>query len=166
MGTGKSTVSKALQEITMFQEIDTDMEISKQENSSIPELFEKYGEGYFRELETQFLKKMNQTQHCIISCGGGMVLKEENIRLMKKNGIVILLTATAKTVLERVESGKDRPILKDHMNVEYIENLMAKREEHYKKAQELIISTDERTPEEISEEILKELNSIHFSFDF
>lgn len=166
MGTGKSTISRQMAAITGYQEIDTDYEIAKKENMSIPEIFEKHGETYFRELETKFLQKMQKRRHCIVSCGGGMVLRQKNVELMKKNGVIVLLTATPETVLERVKNGKERPILNGHMNVAYIKKLMEKRQACYEAAGEIVIATDGRQTAEMAEELKKNLESPKFSFDF
>ena len=166
MGTGKSTVSRQMAAITDYQEIDTDQEIASQENMRIPEIFEKYGEEYFRDLETEFLRKMQKKNHCIVSCGGGMVLRKENVALMKENGIIVLLTAAPETVLERVKNGKERPILNGNMNVEYIGKLMEKRRAYYEAAGEIVIVTDGRTAGEMAVELKKKLASSKFCFDF
>lgn len=166
MGTGKSTISKKLSAAIGYQEIDTDYKIAEKENMRISEIFEKYGEAYFRNLETEFLKEMQKKEGCIISCGGGMVLRRENVELMKENGVIVLLTATPETVLKRVENGKERPILNGHMNVEYIEELMEKRRVYYEAAGEIIIATDGKETGEIVEELQKKLSSPKFSFDF
>lgn len=166
MGTGKSTISRQMAAITGYQEIDTDYEIAKKENMSIPEIFEKHGETYFRELETKFLQKMQKRRHCIVSCGGGMVLRQKNVELMKKNGVIVLLTATPETVLERVKNGKERPILNGHMNVAYIKKLMEERRACYEAAGEIVIATDGRQTAEMAEELKKNLESSKFSFDF
>lgn len=166
MGTGKSTISKKLSAAIGYQEIDTDYKIAEKENMRISEIFEKYGEAYFRNLETEFLKEMQKKEGCIISCGGGMVLRRENVELMKENGVIVLLTATPETVLKRVENGKERPILNGHMNVEYIEELMEKRRVYYEAAGEIIIATDGKETGEIVEELQKKLSSRKFSFDF
>lgn len=166
MGTGKSTISRHLAELTKYQEQDADYEISRKKNMRIPEIFEKYGESYFRDLETVYLKEMQQKEKTIISCGGGMVLRKENVKLMKENGVIVLLTATPQTILERVRHGKERPILNGHMNVEYIEELMEKRRECYEQAKDVEIPTDGKRPEEIAMELKKKLEKLKFSFDF
>lgn len=166
MGTGKSTISRYMATITGYKEIDADQEIAKQENMRIPEIFEKHGEAYFRELETEFLRGMQEKEHYIVSCGGGMVLRKENVELMKENGVIVLLTATPETVLKRVENGKDRPILNGHMNVEYIEQLQEARKACYEAAGEIVIATDGREIGEMAEELKKKLEAPEFSFDF
>lgn len=166
MGTGKSTVSRNLAEITGYLEWDTDYEISEKENLSIPKIFEKYGESGFRQLETQTLREILLREPSIISCGGGMVLAEENIELMKKSGIVILLLATPETILSRVKNGKERPVLNGHMNVEYIEELMKRREAYYEAAQDQKVVTDGKQPQEIAVEIKRILDTEKICFDF
>ncbi len=166
MGTGKSTISRYLSVITGYQEIDADYEIVCQENMGIPEIFEKYGEVYFRNRETEFLNTMKEKNHYIISCGGGMVLREENVKLMRESGVIVQLTATPETVLTRVENCRERPILSGHMDIEYIEKLMEDRREYYEAAQELIIPTDGREPEEIAKDLKEKLEFSNFCFDF
>lgn len=166
MGTGKSTVSRCLAELIQYQELDADHEISQRKNMKIPEIFEKYGEAYFRDLETAYLQEMQKKEKTIVSCGGGMVLRKKNVKLMKKNGVIVLLTAVPQTILERVRYGKDRPILNGHMNVEYIEELMEKRRTCYEEAKDLEIQTDGKTPKEIALELKKKLENLKFYFDF
>ena len=127
MGAGKSSVSRAMAELSGLCEIDTDEEIVRREDRSIPEIFEQEGEIYFRETETALLRELAKKQGLIVSCGGGTILKEENRRLMKESGEVIFLSAKPETIYERVKNGKNRPLLNGHMNVEYIAELLAKR---------------------------------------
>mgnify|MGYP000721400888 CR=1 FL=1 len=72
------------------------------------------GEEYFRNLETNLLIELQKTSRTIISCGGGAAMRSQNVSEMKKNGYVVLLTATPKTILERVKENDDRPLLKNH----------------------------------------------------
>ncbi len=166
MGTGKTTVSHKLSELLGFEEIDTDEWIACQQGQSIPEIFENYGEQYFRGLETELLRRLGEGEHKIISCGGGMALKQENVALMQENGVVVLLTAEPETILARVRGDDGRPILNGNMNVSYIQELLAKRLPYYEAAGEVVIATDLRSPQEIAEEIEKKLNSGKICFDF
>lgn len=166
MGTGKTTVSRLLAEQTGFELVDTDQEIAGQQKKSINEIFESQGEGYFRNLETELLRELGTVRGKIVSCGGGMVLREENVRLMKESGVVVLLTACSRTIFSRVCQGTDRPVLNKNMSVEYVEELLEKRKPYYERAGEVIITTDDRTPEEISGEINKILKNGKISFDF
>ena len=116
MGAGKSTIAAYLNEAYGMEIAEMDQWIEEREGMRIAEIFEKYGEEYFRKKETELLKELQTRTNMVISCGGGVVTREENIPLMKKNGRVILLTATPQTVLERVKNQDDRPILQGNKN--------------------------------------------------
>lgn len=161
MGVGKTTVSDYLSMILNRSKIEIDKYIEEKENMTISQIFEKYGEEYFRNCETDVLKELNQKNNKIISCGGGIVLREENIDLMKKQGQIILLTASPQTIYERVKDSKERPILNNNMNVEFISSLMKKRDEKYLKAADIIINTDDKDIKEVSEEIIKKIREVN-----
>lgn len=158
MGVGKTTVSKHLRELTQWEEIDTDKVIVRKKNMSIPEIFEKYGENYFRNLESHILQDYAKAGKQIISCGGGVILREENRRTMKKSGTVVLLSASPQTIYENVKDGKDRPLLNGNMNPAYIEKMMQERQPYYDKAKDIEIVTDEKAPKDVALEILERLN--------
>ena len=149
MGAGKTTISDYLS--TMF-----DMNAEREE-MSIPDIFATYGEEYFRSLETKLLKELQTGKNCIISCGGGAALREENVVEMKKNGRVVLLTASPETIYERVKDSDDRPILNGNKNVDFIADMMEKRREKYEAAADVVIQTDDKTILQISEELITKL---------
>ncbi len=155
MGAGKSSVSRAMAEKYGFRETDTDEMIVSREKMPIPQIFEKKGEAYFRNVETIVLKETAKKRGMVVSCGGGVILKEENRRLMKESGEVILLLAKPKTIYERVKNGKNRPLLNGNMNVEYIEKLLKERTPLYELAKTREIATEGKTPERIAEEIYR-----------
>ena len=97
MGAGKTTVSKMLSKMTDMKEIDMDAYIVKKEGMDITEIFDKFGEEYFRKKETECLIEIMNESNCIVSCGGGVVVKDENVEQMKKGGKIVLLTATPET---------------------------------------------------------------------
>lgn len=155
MGAGKTTVSRELTRLTGKTEIDMDAYIVQREGCSINEIFEKYGEAYFRQLETKYLGEIQKNSGAIVSCGGGSVLKDENVRLMKENGVIILLTATPETILLRVKNSKDRPILNGNMNIEFITNLMNKRKDRYMSVADIIVETDHKSVRTVADELLE-----------
>lgn len=154
MGVGKSTISKSLSELCAMDVVEMDQLIAQREGMSIPEIFETYGEDYFRDLETNLLIEMQSKRNVIISCGGGVPMREVNVKEMKKNGKVVLLTATPETILERVKDSHDRPLLENNKSVEYINHLMQQRKEKYEAAADIIIETDHKSTFEICEEII------------
>ena len=158
MGTGKSTVSGALAERTGMREIEMDEEIVRREGKPIAEIFADEGEAYFRTAETTLLSDLGKQSGCLVSCGGGVPMREENVQLMKQTGHVVLLTARPATVLERVKGSSERPILNGNMNEAYIRTLMEKRREAYERAADIRVDTDYRSVEEICGEILERLS--------
>ncbi|MDO4599835.1 MAG: shikimate kinase, partial [[Ruminococcus] gnavus] len=157
MGAGKSTVARCLKEQLGMEIVEMDQEIERQQSLSIPEIFERYGEEYFRNLETKLLIEMQKKSGVILSCGGGVVMREENVREMKKNGYVVLLTADPQTIYERVKENDDRPLLKGRKNVEYIAQLMETRREKYEAAADLVLQTDGKKVPQICEELIIKL---------
>ncbi len=157
MGTGKTTVSKRLSRDMELPEVDMDAYIVEHENMKISEIFDKSGEDGFRKIETECLKEIQEEKGRIVSCGGGAVLKNENVECMKKGGVIVLLTATPETIYERVKDNDDRPILNGNMNVPFIEQLMNKRKERYLEVADVIIVTDNKSVSEISSEIQAKL---------
>lgn len=142
MGTGKTTVSKALSRITGFSEVDVDQYIVEKAGMSIKDIFDQYGEEHFRKLETEALRELQNGSGKIISCGGGAVLKDENVDILKQGSVIVLLTATPETIFERVKNHTHRPILNGNMNIEYITNLMDKREPRYRQVADIKVSVD------------------------
>ena len=153
MGTGKSTVAKALHRLYGMDVVEMDELIAQREGMSIPEIFEKYGEEYFRDLETNLLIELQDRRNVVISCGGGVPMRERNVAEMKKNGRVVLLTASPEEILKRVKNNHDRPLLENNKTVEYIRQLMETRREKYQSAADQIINTDHKTDIQICTEI-------------
>ncbi len=154
MGTGKSTVAKFFQDEYHMKLFEMDEEIVQQEQRSIADIFAGEGEAYFRNLETALVKKFHSETSLVVSCGGGTVLRPENVAMMKKSGKVVLLRAKPETILERVKQSTDRPLLNGNMNVEYIAELMEKRKAIYESSADLIIDTDGKSVREICGEII------------
>lgn len=157
MGTGKSTVSECLSRMFAMRAVEMDQVIAEREGMSIPEIFAAYGEEYFRDLETRLLVETQSDRNTVISCGGGAVLRERNVAEMKKNGKVVLLTASPEVVYERVKDSDDRPVLNGRKNVKEIADLMEQRREKYEAAADLVIHTDHKTAPEICEELIRRL---------
>lgn len=155
MGTGKSTVAKALKEKTGAEIIEMDQLIAQRENQSIPQIFEEKGEAYFRNLETELLTELQSGEKNIVSCGGGVPMREKNVLEMKKSGKIVLLTALPETVLERVKDNHDRPLLQNRKSVEGIRELMEQRREKYEAAADVMVATDGKSAEMIAREILQ-----------
>lgn len=157
MGAGKSTIAKTLQYKTGAKRIEMDQLIEEQQGMAITEIFDKFGETHFRDLETELLRSFCEENDLVVSCGGGSVLREENAVLMKESGRIVLLTASPETIYERVKNSTNRPILNGNMNVEYIRGLMEKRRARYEAVADVTVATDGKSVETICEEILEQM---------
>ena len=160
MGVGKSTVSDYLSKILASPQVEMDQVIVNKEQMSINKIFEEYGEEYFRNCETNLLSELQKKNNQIVSCGGGVAMREINVREMKKNGRVVLLTASPETILERVKDSDERPLLRGRKNTEYISELMEIRRPKYHAAADIIVDTDHKNVEEIAEEIVGKLTHL------
>jgi shikimate kinase len=160
MGTGKSTISGYLKDKLSLKEVDVDAMIVKNENMAIKDIFAKHGEEYFRTCESQAILSLKDCKQSVISCGGGAVIREENVTNLKKTSRIVLLTASPETILSRVKGSEERPILNGNMNVEFIKELMAKRADYYYKAADVIVETDHKNVNQICEELLVALMSL------
>lgn len=160
MGAGKSTISDYLSTVFDMEIVEMDQLIADREEMSIPDIFATYGEEYFRNLETNLLIEMQDKKNVVISCGGGVPMRERNVVEMKKNGRVVLLTAKPETILYRVKDNHDRPLLEGNKNVDYIAELMEKRREKYEAAADIVIETDGKDKLEICEELVHRLRAL------
>ncbi len=148
MGSGKSSVGKALSKKMRKGFIDTDMEIEKMEKRKIRQIFETNGESYFRKLETRAIMKVCKLKDYVIATGGGAVLSNGNVRALRKSSKIIWLKVTAKRAFARA---KGRPLLKD---LRTTKKMMKEREVHYYKASDIAI-TVKGTPVQVAEKIAR-----------
>ncbi len=159
MGSGKTTTAKELSKIlTEFKLVDIDDEIEKSSGKKISEIFLKYGEAHFRELETNKIKQFIQNDHQIISAGGGAFENPDNRRRLLENSFVFFLKASPQTIYDRIKAESHRPLLKKNFSVEKIANILSLREKNYQKANHTI-ETDKKTPEDIAKEIAGVINA-------
>lgn len=147
MGVGKSSTA---QKIAFYSErtvLEMDEMIEEREGMSIPEIFEKHGEAYFRKVETEVCREISESGGAVVSAGGGTLLKPENVELLKKNGVIFLLEASPDVVCERLRNApEERPLLKDHMNRGYISWLMKQRQDAYFAAADVVVDVSRMTP--------------------
>lgn len=154
MGCGKSSVGFKLSYYLRRTLLDTDKWIEKKQGISISEIFDRYGESAFRQMETDCLKVLLQTEeHQIIATGGGLPIREENHELLKQLGCVYYLKATPEVVYERLKGDTTRPLLQGENPMEKIESLLNVREPVYEQCADYVIEVSGKTFEEILEEI-------------
>ncbi|EGG83019.1 hypothetical protein HMPREF9477_01180 [Lachnospiraceae bacterium 2_1_46FAA] len=157
MGTGKTTLAEYMGERFAMDVVEMDKEIENRAGMSVEEIFSQYGEEHFRQLETELLEELQSREHIVISCGGGIVLREENIDKLKKQGKVVLLTASAEVILERVKENGERPLLKGNKNIEWICKMMEERADKYAEVADVTVNTDGKTVLQICEEMIQKL---------
>lgn len=159
MGTGKTAVGRKLAERLNMSYIDTDEIIEQKTNMKIKDIFATYGEGYFRDIESEVIKEVSNLDKHVISVGGGAVLRASNMDLLEKNGIVINLTASPETIYKRTQGTNERPLLNKPNPLEEIKRLLAYREPYYKRCS-FSINTDSLSIDEIVEQIIKRLPNL------
>jgi shikimate dehydrogenase len=159
MGSGKSAVSVLLADELDMELVDTDEIIEETEGRSINEIFEKEGEKAFRDMETDLLEAItgDHWREFVISLGGGMPVREENRRLLRKAGKIVFLKASPETIYERVKDDDSRPLLRREDPLSKIKELMASRMEAYEDAADIVVDTDNKTIEEVVGEIVDRL---------
>lgn len=160
MGTGKTTVGREVAERLGFALHDTDAGIVEREGRSIPEIFAAEGESYFRRLETEVLTELTGLPNAVITTGGGIVLSEENRRLLGKSGVVVKLTASVDEIVRRVSEDTGRPLLQaaDDLRAR-VERMLDERAGLYEFA-DFAVDTTGRDVGEIAGEILGRLSAL------
>lgn len=159
MGTGKSATAKLLAQRLKLVYLSMDEEIEKRQGMKICEIFEKKGEAYFRKLEADLAKELGLKTGLVIDAGGGVVLNPDNIKYLRKNGKIFLLTSSAEKILERTKKEGHRPLLKVADPLAKIKELLKQRKTFYQKAADYIIDCDDITPEGSADKIEEILNS-------
>lgn len=156
MGAGKTAVGRELAGLLDMKLIDIDTEIEISEKMPISEIFEKFGEERFREIESAMVKRISGIPNSIISTGGGVVLRTENMDVLRKHGFIVCLMASPETVLARTANSSDRPLLRVANPIGKIRELMDARRPFYEKA-DIVIDTEDKTPLQIAEEIMEKI---------
>ena len=161
MASGKTTVGKQLADRLNYEFIDLDQYIEQAAKMSIPTIFEQKGEKHFRTLEKKLLIKIiNQhDKNLVISPGGGIIIDQENIELLKEKTIPFLLKASPNEIRARIDNLSERPLLNNKKPEETIKKLMEKRSKYYNQF-ENVINTDDKEVNEIVDEIINKLESL------
>lgn len=150
-GSGKTTVSEVLAELLKLRAVDTDAEIVSR-YGAISDIFDKYGEECFRNLETEVIKSLSEEGGLVVSTGGGALLRAENRDIFKKSGKIVYLKAEVNTLLVRVGDGEGRPLLFGDAENK-LRALYEKRAPVYEAAADFTVATDGVSPEDIAKQI-------------
>ena len=154
MGTGKTTVGRAVAQRLGFQLLDSDHEIERQLGRDIPAIFATEGEAAFRVMEREFVERGHPAERTVISCGGGLVVQPGMLALLKTKGVVVCLHASIETILARTARQRNRPLLDVENPDERVRVLYAEREAVYKQAGTVIL-TDARPLNDIVAHVMR-----------
>ena len=157
MGSGKSTIGNMLSKELKMLFIDIDRIIEISENKIIKDIFEAEGEKYFRNLESEVIKKIYSNKNCIFACGGGVVERVENMSIIKSSSTIVYLHISAQESYERLKFTKDRPLLEGKDRKKIIERLIKKRDILYNKYADLKVNAKDRDSEMVIKDIMVKL---------
>ncbi len=159
MGSGKSSVGRVLEQRLGWPRYDTDELISAAAGMSIAELFDREGEQQFRARETEVLRTLAHAEAIVVT-GGGIVLREENVAMLRELGIVVNLTADVETLFQRVARRETRPLLRSDDPRRTISELLRVREPLYRAAADFEVDTSALTHDEVAGAILSRIDSL------
>ena len=151
---GKSTIGKLLAQKINYEYYDADKYLEKKENVKIGTLFSEKGEEYFRNLETKYLRELSEKNGIIISTGGGVVKREENMKILREKGIIVFLNRKIEDIAK--ENHEARPLLQ---NIDNIYKLYDERIELYNRYSDIIVEND-GTLKEVTDRITEEIEKI------
>ncbi len=144
MGSGKTTFGKKLSKILNKKFIDTDLYIEEAENMKITEIFEKKGEDYFRQKETETANMISLKQDLVVATGGGIIKNPSNMEKLKENGIVVYLQSTPENILNNIGKDNSRPLLQGNNKLGKIKTLLEQRLPLYEKYADIKIDVSSK----------------------
>ena len=156
MGTGKTAVGQVLAEKLHREFVEMDSLIEQKAGKSIPEIFRQDGEVRFRELEIEVTREVAEKKNAVIACGGGIVLNKINIDRLKKECIIVYLTASPGVILRRTAGDASvRPVLEASDKAGHIKELLRFREPFYERAAGIKINTSKLGISSVAEQIIE-----------
>lgn len=153
MGVGKTTVGLLLADKLKYSFVDSDEWITTSQKQSIPEIFSLYGEDKFRDIESDAINQLTDLDKIILSTGGGAILRKQNRDYLKNRGTVVFLDLSPEQIFERIKSDKNRPLLQTDNPLATMMAIYKARKELYLDSAHYHLLVDEKTPEEISEQL-------------
>ncbi|MGH1484899.1 MAG: shikimate kinase AroK [Cellvibrionaceae bacterium] len=158
MGAGKSTIGRLLSKQLQLPFKDSDTVIEERSGANIPWIFDVEGEEGFRQRETAVLQDLLKEPSLVLATGGGIVLMDENRRLLKELAdVVIYLSADAEHLIRRTEKDKKRPLLQVADPQQQIRKLLDERDPLYREVATRIVTTDTRSPKIVAKEVAMNL---------
>lgn len=163
MAVGKTTLGKKLSQKIQWDFLDTDLFIENLEQRKIKDIFTESGEDYFRNLEAKVIENIQKhwiihRDKKIIACGGGIILNPQNVKTMKKNGIIVHLEGNINTLYNRLILDQSRPLLSEAKDLkERIEKLLEVRRDIYNEVADITLCIGEETPAKLVQELIRNL---------
>ncbi len=157
MGSGKTTIGRALAKRLNKRFVDADHEIEARTGASIPLIFEIEGEASFRQREADVIRDLTEQQGIVLATGGGAVLNETSRRLLKERGIVVYLRASVSSILQRTSHDRNRPLLQTADPKARIEELSVQRAPLYEEVAHIIVETGRPNVQSVVQNILAQL---------
>lgn len=161
-GVGKSEIGKFVAEFLKWDFVDLDELIVEREKQSINDIFSQFGEEYFRNIESKITEEISHLENTVISTGGGIVIRPENIEHLHKNGYIILLMGKIQTIVDNLNKSSElRPLLKKDSDIyANVEKLFNSRVDRYILSSDVLINIDDKSFEELSKEVLIEYEKL------
>ena len=154
MGCGKTTIGRKLSDLTGRVWQDTD-DLIVEKHGKIADIFARFGEARFREMETETIKALADKDGLVLSTGGGLVLKDENVELLKQKGKIVYLRAQLETLIQRLAQDSERPLLRSQEDLSTrLTGLLSARAPVYERVADFVVDVDNKSPEDIATEIL------------
>ncbi len=155
-GTGKSTIGRRLAGKLNRQVVSLDQEIVRHAGRPIPEIVKEHGWPHFRDMEAEITKKFAAQDNLVIDCGGGVILRPDNVENLRSNGMLFWLRAAVPTIVARIEGGTQRPALTEGKSfTEEVEEVLRERTPLYAAAAHHTVDTDGRRPDQLVADIAR-----------
>ncbi len=162
MGAGKTTIGKLLAKILQREFIDIDWYIEEVTGANIPWIFDMEGESGFRDRETKAVKELTQKSNLIIATGGGVVMREENRKILAESGLVVYLNADVNVQLQRTRKSKNRPLLQTENPEQVLRELYQVRNPLYKEIADIEVVSGRLYPKKMALEVISKIESLGY----
>jgi shikimate kinase len=159
MGTGKSTVGQLVASMLNFEFVDTDEMIEGMAGKRISEIFSSEGEERFREYERQVVQQLKDLEGSVISTGGGLITRAENLASLKEHALVVCLWCSPETIFRRVGHQSHRPLLRVEKPLERIRELLNERAPAYRQA-DVLLNSEFRKAREVAMHVVHQFRSV------
>lgn len=153
MGAGKSAIGRRVAEALSVPFVDLDAEVERREGMAVPEIFAQRGERAFREAEHQALESLPTGRGAVVATGGGVVLREDNVDLMRRSGSVLYLAVSPEEAMARIGNPDSRPLLAGG-GIDAARTILAERHATYIASADAVVDTDGRSEEQVTGEVL------------